>query len=127
MRQLEDTSSDALVILTALEALARLAWNDDEVREEVAQMEGTLQFLQKFSGDSERSPWLYPLSLPMATSSWLHTPAQTCCSLHAAATHEQSTSQRLLPVVDRLFLTLGCNHTLRYCVHVSHPNPNPKP
>ena len=47
MRQLEDTSSDALVILTALEALARLAWNDDEVREEVAQMEGTLQFLQK--------------------------------------------------------------------------------
>lgn len=41
MRQLEDTSSDALVVLTALEAVARLAWSDDEVREEVAQMEGT--------------------------------------------------------------------------------------
>ncbi|KAL3137014.1 hypothetical protein ABBQ32_006605 [Trebouxia sp. C0010 RCD-2024] len=40
MRQLEDTSSDALVVLTALEAVARLAWSDDEVREEVAQMEG---------------------------------------------------------------------------------------
>lgn len=40
MRQLEDASSDALVVLTALEALARLAWNDDEVREEVAQMDG---------------------------------------------------------------------------------------
>lgn len=41
MRQLEDSSSDARVILTALEALAHLSWNDDEVREEVAQMEGT--------------------------------------------------------------------------------------
>ena len=40
MRQLEDNSSDALIVLTALEALARLAWNDDEVREGVAQMEG---------------------------------------------------------------------------------------
>lgn len=40
MRQLEDDSSDALIVLTALEALARLAWNDDEVREGVAQMEG---------------------------------------------------------------------------------------
>ena len=40
MRQLEDPASDALIVLTALEALARLAWNDDEVREEVAQMEG---------------------------------------------------------------------------------------
>lgn len=41
MRQLEDNTSDALVVLTALEAVARLAWSDDEVREEVAQMEGT--------------------------------------------------------------------------------------
>lgn len=40
MRQLDDDSSDALIVLTALEALARLTWNDDEVREGVAQMEG---------------------------------------------------------------------------------------
>ena len=40
MRQLDDPASEALTVLTALEALARLSWNDDDVREQVAQMDG---------------------------------------------------------------------------------------
>ena len=40
MRQLEDPASEALTVLSALEALARLSWNDDDVREQVAQMDG---------------------------------------------------------------------------------------
>ncbi len=41
MRQIEDPASEALTVLQALESLARLAWNDDDVREQVAQMDGT--------------------------------------------------------------------------------------
>ena len=44
MRQLEDSASEALTVLTALEALARLAWNDDDVREQIAQMDGIACF-----------------------------------------------------------------------------------
>ena len=40
MKQLDDPASEALTVLTALEALARLSWNDDDVREQVAQMDG---------------------------------------------------------------------------------------
>ena len=40
MRQIEDSASEALTVLQALESLARLAWNDDDVREQVAQMDG---------------------------------------------------------------------------------------
>ena len=40
MRQIEDPASEALTVLQALESLARLAWNDDDVREQVAQMDG---------------------------------------------------------------------------------------
>ena len=43
MRQLEDPASEALTVLSALEALARLSWNDDDVREQVAQMDGEYQ------------------------------------------------------------------------------------
>lgn len=43
MRQIEDPASEALTVLQALESLARLAWNDDDVREQVAQMDGMHQ------------------------------------------------------------------------------------
>ena len=41
LRQLDDAASEAITVLKALELLARLSWNDDEVRELVAQVDGT--------------------------------------------------------------------------------------
>ena len=40
LRQLGDPASEAITILTALEALARLCWNDDEVRAQVSMLDG---------------------------------------------------------------------------------------
>lgn len=40
LRQLGDSASEAITILTALEALARLCWNDDEVRTQVSMLYG---------------------------------------------------------------------------------------
>lgn len=52
LRQLGDPASEAITILTALEALARLCWNDDEVRAQVSMLDG------------EHSHTTTPLGLP---------------------------------------------------------------
>lgn len=40
LRQLGDSASEAITVLTALEALARLCWNDDDVRAQVSMLDG---------------------------------------------------------------------------------------
>lgn len=83
MRQLEDNSSDALIVLTALEALARLAWNDDEVREGVAQMEGR------------------PFCLP-------HTHTHAFCTVLPAHTHTWIVHCTELTLNDSLGILAAC-------------------
>ena len=42
LEQLQDSGDNPLVVVTSLEALARLAWSDDDVRDDVADLRGDL-------------------------------------------------------------------------------------